>query len=159
MHRRKSAAPPEAKGAAGSSAGNGGRKQLPPKLQKLQSALKKEVYPGDQRRQKKEVERKQHVLMRDFLKIVLARMERENWLESNVMPYKDTMVRRQMTYRVKRVVSPFEFYLEYVLDDLVPSLKGWFSQMQKFYSDPSNIEACTPVSFLRSLKLSLWCQN
>lgn len=88
-------------------------------------------------------------VMRILRGLSLSRLEGTTRLEANVIPYKKPVVRRCMTSRVFRVVSPFEFYLEYVLDDddVVPYMdKDWFDQMQKFYDDPSNVEKWTPVS-------------
>jgi len=57
--------------------------------------------------------------------------------DTEVWPYKEMPVRSIRRYRVKRVVSPFEFYMEYVLDSDVEGYNEWVPHMQRFYNDPN----------------------
>ncbi|ODM97652.1 Tudor domain-containing protein 6 [Orchesella cincta] len=54
-----------------------------------------------------------------------------------VLPYREWPSKRIMPYRVKRVVSPFEIYLEYALNSAVDKYNEWFPEMQQFYNNPN----------------------
>lgn len=71
-----------------------------------------------------------------------ATVEASNLMAGNpsqfVLPYRDSPQRRAKQYRPRRVVSPFEFILELVLDGQRLSYNEWFGQMQKYYQDEEN---------------------
>lgn len=67
-----------------------------------------------------------------------ALMTTEPTYKVNVRTYKDTPARRVMSYRVRRVESPFEFYLEYA--NYPYSYETLFSDMQNFYKNSKNQE-------------------
>ncbi|CAL8129590.1 unnamed protein product [Orchesella dallaii] len=54
---------------------------------------------------------------------------------TDVWPYKELPSKRIMPYRVKKVVSPFEIYLEYAFDSSVDTYNEWFPKMQEFYNN------------------------
>lgn len=64
----------------------------------------------------------------------------------NVRTYQDqdTPVRSVMSYRVRRVESPFEFYMEYA--NYPYSYEALFSRMQNFYENSKNQENYQLVS-------------
>lgn len=86
---------------------------------------------------------------RDMLmRLISGRLEQIGVnLDQDVRQYVDIPSTDLMPYRVRRVVSPFEFYMELAVWSGDLNYSKWFPEMQEFYKDPKNQEKFRVVSY------------
>lgn len=75
-------------------------------------------------------------------------------VRNEVLPYREKARRQFVTFRLRRVVSPAEFYLEY--DTETPhdnyQFEVWSRKMQEFYNCSEDLQRFELVSWLNDIK-------
>ena len=74
----------------------------------------------------------------DFLVRRMETLLRLNFPDHDIRPYREVVDKRVVTYKIRRIVSPCEFYLEYSFGRNCYNYKDFFPEMQEYYGNEVN---------------------